>query len=339
MGKRLGLDEVRALASEVLLANGASPENAGAVAEVMTEAERDGCPSHGLFRLPGYVASLLSGRADGRAVPEVEDTAPGLVRVDAGNGFAPPALVAGRGPLVEKARSQGVAMLGIRNSLHFAALWPDVEPLAETGLVAIAVVNSRSFLPPWGGRQALYGTNPMAFACPRVQGPPMVWDQASSALARGEIMIAARDGHAVPADAGLDADGQPTTDPKAILEGGTQLSFGGYKGASIALMVELLAAGLTGGNFGFESEAEHNDDGGPSNAGECIIAIDPAKAAGEGFLVRVEGLFQRLLGDGEARLPGDRRHANRTRTSREGVEVPEALYDRIMALGDDGTGA
>ncbi len=315
-----------------MVANGAAQENAAAVAEVMTLAERDGCPSHGLFRLPGYVASLRSGRADGGAVPVVEDRAPSIVAVDARNGFAPPALLAGRGPLIEKARAQGVAFLGIRNSLHFAALWPDVEPLAEAGLVAIAMVDSQSFLPPWGGARALYGTNPVAFACPRAEGPPMVWDQASSALARGEIMIAARDGHEVPAGAGRDADGAPTTDPKAILEGGTQLPFGGYKGASIALMVELLAAGLTGGNFGFESTAEHNADGGPSNAGECIIAIDPAKTSGEDFLGRVEGLFQRILGDGEARLPGDRRHANRARANREGIEVPDALYDKITAL-------
>ncbi|MDP6704776.1 MAG: Ldh family oxidoreductase [Alphaproteobacteria bacterium] len=332
MAKRLSLDEVQGLAAEVLAANGASDENAAATADIMTAAERDGCPSHGLFRLPGYVASLRSGRADGRAVPVVEDAGPAVVRVDAGNGFAPPALLAGRQPLIEKARAQGVALLGIRNSLHFAALWPDVEPLADQGLIAIAVVNSRSFLPPWGGRQALYGTNPMAFACPRAEGPPMVWDQASSALARGEIMIAARDGHELPPGVGSDAEGRPTTDPKAILEGGTQLPFGGYKGASIALMVELLAAGLTGGLFGFESEAEHNNDGGPSNAGECIIAVDPSRAAGNGFEARAEDLFRRILGDGEARLPGDRRHAARARSLADGVEVPDALYDKIVAL-------
>jgi delta1-piperideine-2-carboxylate reductase len=334
MARRLKLDEVHSLATEVLVANGASDANATAIAGTVTAAEGDGCPSHGLFRLPGYVASLRSGRADGRAVPAVEDAAPGVVRVDAGNGFAPPALLAGRQPLIEKVRAQGIAILGIRNSLHFAALWPDVEPLAEQGLIAIAVVNSRSFLPPWDGRQALYGTNPMAFACPRAEGPPMVWDQASSALARGEIMIAARDGHALPAGVGCDSEGRPTTDPKAILEGGTQLPFGGYKGASIALMVELLAAGLTGGRFGFESEEEHNDDGGPSNAGECIIAVDPARVAGDSFAARAEGLFQRILGDGEARLPGDRRHAARARTRTEGIELPDALYDKIMALKD-----
>ena len=332
MSVTLSLDEVRSLATDALTANGASEANASAVAEIVTFAERDACPAHGLFRVPGYVASLRSGRADGQAVPQVEDAGPGLVRVDALNGFAPPAMRAGRPPLIEKAKSQGVAVLGIRNSLHFAALWADIEPLAEAGLVALCFVVSRSFIPPWQGRTPLYGTDPMAFACPRAGKPPMVWDQASAALARGEIMIAARDGHAVPEGAGLDADGQPTTDPKAILEGGTQLCFGGYKGANLALMVELMAAGLTGGNFGFESDAAHNNDGGPSNAGECVIAIDPQRLQGDGFLARVEKLFERLLSDDGARLPGDRRHAARARTAAEGVQVQQPLYDTLLEL-------
>ncbi len=332
MSKTLELTEVRALATEILQTNGASAENAAAVADVVTRAEADGCPSHGLFRIPGYVASLKSGRADGQAVPMVEDTAPGVVQVDAKNGFAPPAMLAGQGPLIEKARAQGIAILGIRDSLHFAAVWADVEPLAEAGLVALAFVNSRTFIPPWGGQTPLYGTNPMAFACPRPQGPPMVWDQASSALARGEIMIAARDGHAVPEGVGLDAAGAPTTDPQAILDGGTQLPFGGYKGAAIAMTVELMAAALTGGHFAFESEAEHNNDGGPSNAGECVIAIDPNVVAGAGHLGRIEDFFQRILNDGDARLPGDRRHANRQRTASEGTTIPPALYETLQGL-------
>jgi delta1-piperideine-2-carboxylate reductase len=325
---RLSLDEVRELATAALVGNGVSDGNAAAVADVVTRAERDGCPSHGLFRVPGYVASLRSGRANGRAVPTVEDWAPGVVRVDAGNGFAPPALLAGRPLLVEKAQALGIALLAIRNSMHFAALWCDVEPLAEQGLIALGFVNSRSFLPPWGGRRPLYGTNPMAFACPREGALPMVFDQASSALARGEIQLAARDGHAVPPGAGLDADGHLTTDPRAILEGGTQLPFGGYKGASVALMVELLAAALTGGNLGFEAAAAHNDDGGPSAAGECLIAIRPD----HDFASRAESLFRRVLADAPARLPGDRRHANRARSEAEGITIPAALHRTIAAL-------
>jgi delta1-piperideine-2-carboxylate reductase len=332
--QRLTLAETHRLAAEILVAHGCSTGNAQAVAEIVAMAERDGCPSHGLFRVPGYVAALKSGRAQGHAVPQVEDAAPGVVRVDAGNGFAPPALAAGRPLLIEKARAQGIALMVLRNSMHFAALWCDLEPLAEAGLVALGFVNSRSFLPPYGGRRALYGTNPMAFACPRPEGPPMVWDQASAALARGEIMLAARDGHAVAEGAGLDVEGRPTTDPKAILEGGMQLPFGDYKGASIAMMVELMAAALGGGNLGFEAAAHHVDDGGPSSAGQCVIAIDPGKSAGAGFAAHAESLFQHILADGEARLPADRRHANRARTAVEGIAIPAALYETLQGLRD-----
>ena len=330
--RRLSLEETHRLAAEVLVAQGCAQGNAEAVAGIVAMAERDGCPSHGLFRVPGYVASLRSGRADGHAVPSVEDAAPGVIRVDAGNGFAPPALAAGRPLLLEKARAQGIAMLVLRRSMHFAALWCDVEPLAEAGLVALGFVNSRSFLPPHGGRRVLYGTNPMAFACPRPGAPPMVWDQASSALARGEIMLAARDGHEVPEGAGVDAQGRPTTDPTAILEGGMQLPFGGYKGASIAMMVELMGAALGGGNLGYEAAASHNDDGGPSSAGQCLIAIDPARSAGDGFLAHAENLFRRILADGGTRLPADRRHANRARTAVEGIAIPTALYETLQEL-------
>ncbi len=333
MTKTLSIREVREVATRALTANGASEECAAAVAAVVASAELNACASHGLFRIPGYVASLVNGRADGRAVPVVEDVAPGMVAVDAAGGFAPPAMRAGRQPLIEKTRAQGIAVLGIRNSYHFAALWPDIEPLAEADLIALAFVNSTSYIPPWGGRTPLYGTNPMAFACPRADGPPMCWDQASAALARGEIQLAARDGHAVPETTGLDAQGNPTSDPGAILEGGVQLAFGGYKGASIALMVEILAAGLTGGNFGYEV-APLDDFGGPSACGECVIAIDPARLGGDAFAWRVERFFARIVADHEARLPGDRRLAARPRVEAEGTTIPLALHEKIVALGE-----
>lgn len=334
MTVRLSLIEVHALAKDTLVANNVSDANAGAVADTVTAAEGDTCASHGLFRVPGYVASVRSGRVDGHAVPLVEDTAPGIVKVDAKDGFAPPALNAGRGPLIEKTRGQGIAALAIRDSHHFAALWPDLEPFANAGMVAMAFVNSQSFIPPWGGRTPLFGTNPMGFACPRKNGPPMIWDQASAAMARGEIQIAARESHSVAEGAGLDKDGNPTTDPNAILEGGVQLPFGGYKGSAIALMVDLMAAGLTGGNFSYEAQAKYNNDGGPAQTGEFILAIDAEKFGGAAFLDRVEALFAQFQGNGAARLPGDRRLAARKRTPSEGAEIPRTLYDTIVGLRD-----
>jgi delta1-piperideine-2-carboxylate reductase len=204
-----------------------------------------------LLRLPGYVSTLKSGWVDGRAVPAVIDAAPGLVATEAANGFAQPALRASAPLLREKARGQGIAALAIRNSHHFAALWPDIEPFAAEGLIALAMVNGRQRMVVWGGKRKLLGTSPMAFACPRPGRLPLVWDQASSVMAQGEILLAVQRGDILPEGVGLDADGRPTTDPQTVLDGGSILPFGGHKGSSIAFMIEIIADARTGGRFGF----------------------------------------------------------------------------------------
>ena len=336
MPATISLEECRALAFEAFSNVGVCRPQAEETADHITRAEADGCKSHGLFRLPGFIASVRSGSADPQAEPDIVDAAPGLVAIDGRRCFAPLSVARGRVLLAAKARSQGIACMTIRNSLNFSALWPDIEPLAEQGFVAFTFINSQSFVAPAGGTQALFGTNPMAFACPRADGrPPMAFDQASSATARGELQIAARDGHEVPPGSGLGPDGQPTTDPSEILKG-VQLPFGGYKGSAIALMVDLMTGGLSGGFFGYESRAAYNDDGGPANTCQSFIAIDPLRLAGPGFRAHVEALFERLLADGDARLPGDRRLANRARTANEGITVEDRLYATVRELAGRG---
>ncbi|MGI9335086.1 MAG: Ldh family oxidoreductase [Gammaproteobacteria bacterium] len=329
----LTLEQVHALATDAFLAHGVSPEQTRAVADTVTAAERDGCKSHGLFRVPGYLKSVVSGKITPDAVPAVDDLAPAVVKVDAMNGFAPLALERGRGPLVDKARSQGIAALAVTNSYHFAALWPEVEALAEQGLAAFAFVSSSSFVAPAGGTKALSGTNPMAFAWPRDGKPPLVFDQASSASARGEIQIHLRDGKPIPQGWGIDADGNASTDPAAVLAG-AQLCFGGYKGAAIALMVELLAGALIGDAFSFEATARDNKDGGPARGGEFLMAIDPTRCVSHpgAQLAHAEGLFARILEQNGTRLPSDRRYAARERTPADGVDIPAALFETVTAL-------
>lgn len=331
---RMSLDEVRALSTEVFIANGMSPSNADIIADVVTQEEADGTHSHGLFRVPGYVTSMKNGRMDGKAVPEVFDKAPGLVDVDAKNGFSPPAIMAGRDLAIEKAKSQGIAAMGLRNNGNLNALWWDVEPFGDAGLICLSMSTSRSLVAPWGGDTALFGTDPMAFACPREGKPPMVFDHATSAAARGEIMVAAREGHSIPEGWALDKDGNDTTDPADALEG-VQLPFGGHKGNAIMIMVELLAAGLTGGNFCFEAQEQFAEfganDSGPSNAGQVFILIDP-KGYHDTFAQRIEGLFGRIDAQEGTRIPGDRRYANRTRSAREGIECAAALHQEIVEM-------
>jgi delta1-piperideine-2-carboxylate reductase len=327
----LSLDDIHALAMRALMANGSDQRNADATAANMTLAERNGCTSHGIFRVPGYVKSLKAGKINGRADPKVSRLGPCVVQVDGDMGMAPLAQSVGLPVLAEAAKENGMAALAIRRAHHYAALWPETETLAKQGLAAMAFVNSPPYMTAAGGKTKFFGTNPMAFAFPRPDGGTMVWDQASSMMARGEISIAQRDGHPIPEGAGVDPNGNPTTDPAAILAG-AQLPFGGYKGGAIALMVDLMCGPLIGEVSSQEAGTEDNGDGGPATGGQLILAFDPAKFGAPDAIDRGERLFQAMLGQEGVRLPGDRRHAARDRTPTVGVDVPKSLIDTIEGL-------
>ena len=324
-----------ALIVQLLTRHGMSASNARIVAVSIVAAERDGVRSHGLLRLEGYVDTLRSGWVNGEAVPRVTDVAPSLILTDAANGFAQVALAASDSLLRQKVRATGLAALSIHNSHHFAALWPDIEPFAASGLVALTMVNARSRIVVWGARQKVLGTNPMAFAIPRRDSPPMIWDQASSRRAQGDVLLALRTGKPVDPAVGLDADGQPTTDPTAILEGGALLPFGEHKGSSIALMVEVLAAAFTGGRFGFENHSADFPGAQTSNAGQFLLLADPARSAGSSFGSRIETLIARLRAAGSERLPSDARYVRREKARQDGIEISDSAYDRIQQLISD----
>jgi delta1-piperideine-2-carboxylate reductase len=325
------LDECRALCIAVLEANGCDRPNAAAIAGTVTAAERDHAHSHGLFRMPGYVTGLRSGKVNGRAVPRAERLGPTVIRVHGDRGYTPIAHETGLPLLAEAAREHGMAALAITRTHHFAALWPEAEALAAQGLVAFAFTSSIPYVAPAGGTKPFFGTNPMSFAWPRKGRPPMAFDQASAARARGEIMLAARDGKQVPDGSGIDAEGRPTNDPNAILKG-AQLPFGGHKGSAIALMVDLLAGPLIGEVASYEAGEQDNPEGTVAAGGELILALDPARFGGDDPIGRAERLFERMLAQEGVRLPGDRRLRARERTPSEGIDVPRALHDRIREL-------
>lgn len=334
MGVVLSVEALTDLVASVLARHGMTPRNARAVAAVVAAAERDGARSHGLLRLPGYVATLRSGFVDGAAVPEVADAAPGLVATDARNGFAQVALADSRNLLEAKARAAGIGLLAIRNSHHFAALWCDIEPFAEAGFVALAFGNVKSRVVPWGATRKLLGTNPMAFACPRRDAPPLVWDQASSVVAQGEVLLAATEGRTLAPGIGVDRAGAPSIDPHAVLDGGALMPFSGHKGSAIAFMVEVLAAALTGGRFGFEDRSAEFPGAQTTNAGECVILIDPARTGGGAFVDRIETLIGALEASGVERLPGAHRYARRRHALAHGIELGERDHAAVTALLD-----
>jgi delta1-piperideine-2-carboxylate reductase len=332
-GVRMTLDELRALARAKLLGAGLAPAHAEAVGETMVAGERDGCTSHGIYRLLVAVSSIEKGVVVPDAEPVLSHPARALVRVDGGGGFAQLAFQTGKPALIKKAKANGIAALALNNVVHFASLWPEVEELAEAGLVALAFTPSHAWVAPSGGAEPVFGTNPIAFGWPRPDGPPFVFDFATSMVARGEIELHRRAGKSVPDDWGVDADGRPTTDPAAILSGAMR-TFGGHKGSALAAMVELLAGPLIGDMTSRESIGWDGGRGGSPLGGELIIAIDP-----KGFLGdllpqnqdRAEAMFAAITGQG-ARLPSARRYAARQVSLVEGVEISADLHRDVIAL-------
>jgi (2R)-3-sulfolactate dehydrogenase (NADP+) len=210
-----------------------------------------------------------------------------------------------------------------------------VEYLAERGLLALAFSNSPAAIAPWGGSKALFGTNPVALACPRAEGAPLVIDLSLSKVARGKINVAAGKGEPIPEGWALDSDGRPTTDATAAMAG-TMLPAGGIKGAVLVLMVEILAAALTGSNFGYEASSFFDADGPPPRIGQLFFVVRPECLSGEGFTGRVEELLGAITDQPGARLPGMSRLQGRERARELGVEVADALLADLHHRAGDG---
>ena len=307
----VSLDEIKKLVTDVFLKQGCNKSNASALANTITKAEEDGSSSHGLFRVPGYVASLQSGKVNGNASPKLEKTTPVILTCNADNGFASTAHEFALPILADAAKTNGVAVLSIKGCYHFAALWPETEYLAKQNLVGFACTAFKPSVAPAGAKKAFFGTNPISMAWPRNGQNPVVFDMATATMAKGEVMIAARDGHSLPDGVGLDENGEPSNDPKEILKG-VLLPFGGYKGSAISLMVELFAAGLIGDVFSYEAQENDNNDGGPPSGGEFIMAFNPQITAGPNWEEHCRNFFQKLTSIDGVRLPGSRRHKNRS---------------------------
>ncbi len=329
----LTLGEAGDLCLRVLLEAGLGRKHAEAVATVIVAGQRDECHSHGLYRMIGCAHALATGRVNKAAKPKVADWAPSIVKVDADFGFSPYAYNEGIELALAKARSQGLAAFVINNCYHFSALWPEIEPLAEQGFAALALTPSHSWVAPAGGTKPLFGTNPIAFAWPRADNHPFVFDFATSATARGEIELHRRAGKPIASGLALDADGRPTVDPAEALRG-AMLTFGGHKGSALSAMVELLAGPLINDMISMESKAFDGGLGATPCHGELILILDPSVFLGEALgknLARAEILFDAIVGQ-DARLPSQRRYEARLRSLRAGVTIPKPLYEELIAL-------
>jgi (2R)-3-sulfolactate dehydrogenase (NADP+) len=302
--------------------------NARCVAHALVAAEADGLKGHGLSRVATYAAQAKVGKVDGFAVPVVTRPRPAVAAVDAANGFAYPAIEAALAALPAIAREQGLAAAAINRSHHCGAAGHPVERLAEAGLVGLMFANTPAAIAPWGGARGLFGTNPIAFACPLPGRAPIIIDLSLSKVARGNILAAKQRGERIPEGWALDAAGQATTDPQAALSG-TMLPLGDAKGTALALMVELLAAGLTVSNFAAEASSFLDAEGPPPGTGQLILAFDPTAFGGVGAAERFAVLAQAVENEPGARLPGTRRLAARQKAAEQGLQVSEALLGEI----------
>jgi delta1-piperideine-2-carboxylate reductase len=329
---RVSFQELKSLLKAIFVNNRTSSETADILAENCAGCERDGALSHGIFRIQCYTDSLQSGWVDGMAVPDVERFGPSFIRIDARNGFAQRGLASAEQLIRRTVRETGVAIVAMRHSHHFSALWPDVEPFALAGYMAISAVNGLAKVVPHGGHSAVYGTNPIAFAVPVENAQPLVVDQATSVMARGDVQIHALAKRPVPHGTGVDRDGNPSTDAAAILNGGALNTFGGVKGSSIALLVEILAGAVTGAQFSFETDFTGFPGAQTPKAGQLLIAVDPNWAGLTNFESRLALLCTKLADAGQQRLPSARRFSNRAAAEQFGIPIAAKALQQLRML-------
>jgi (2R)-3-sulfolactate dehydrogenase (NADP+) len=308
----LTLGEAEELAVAALCRSRASERNAALVGRALVMAEAEGLASHGLLRLPLYAAQTKAGKIDGYAVPQVSQPRPAVLAIDAKYGFAYPALNEAVQGLPRIAREHGIALAGICRSQHCGVAGHHVRNLAQAGMVALLFANAPAAMAPWGGKKAVFGTDPIAFACPIPDHEPIVVDLSLSKVARGHILSAARKGERIPDDWALDADGKPTTDPETALAG------------------TMVPAGLTGANFAADATSFLDAEGPPPATGQLMIAIDATVFGAEPtHFARMARIIEDQKG---ARLPGSRRAQALRRAQQQGLNVSDNLLREIAAL-------
>jgi (2R)-3-sulfolactate dehydrogenase (NADP+) len=334
---QLTLKEADALVQAALTKSGASQAMAASVAKALVLAEAQGIASHGLSRVPQYATHLKNGRANGQAVATVAQRKGAAVAIDALQGLAFPACDLAIAEGIKTAKEFGVCFVGVRNSHHAGVIVDHLRAVAGAGMVGLGFANSPSAMPAAGGKHPVFGTNPVAAIFPRRNTDPLMIDLSLSEVARGKVMVAAKEGKAIPEGWALDKEGNPTTDAKAALEG-SMLAVGSItstKGAMLALVVELLVTAVIGAQFGFEASSFFVDEGNQPKIGQAFLIIDPAALNGnDSYLDRIEVLVSEMLLDEGVRLAGARRLSLERKAQEAGVNIPDALLQNLQKLAE-----
>lgn len=325
----LSTREAIELAKTALMRVGMAEPAALALAQATVAAETAGKPAVGFAHLTDYLRSLVDGRIAGKAEPLLTSPVPAILKCDAMGGVAQHGFAIAREELVSKAKTFGIAVFTVCNSYTTGELGWYAASLASDGLVAIAATNSHAVLAGAGSRSPVYGTNPLAFAAPLEGDDILLIDQSSSATALVNVRDAAARGASIPDGWAIDQDGQPTTDPFAAMQGAL-IAFGGSRGANIALMVEVLAAGLTGGNWSLDAADFQAGETSPG-VGLFVLALSPQLFA-DHFSTRLSEQAGRLSADHNVHVPGQDRMKRQRAAESAGIRLPRQLFDSISSF-------
>lgn len=328
----ISVDDAFERCCAALIGSGTSEDNARITADALVRAECDGQKGHGLARIPSYAAQARSGKVRGEATPELIDVKQGLFRVNAGYGFAYPAIDLALSELPRRVQKLGIGAAAIYQSHHFGVAGHPCEDLARQGFIAFVYGNTPKAIAPFGAREKVLGTNPVAFAAP-FENDPLVIDFALSVVARGKIMAAQKAGTQIPEGWALSPEGNPTTEPDIALSG-SMVPIGGVKGAALALMIEIMSACLAGAALGTEAGSLFEGEGDPPNLGQVIIAIDASSLSAGNFAARIRDLAALYETLEDARLPGLKRLENRRKARTHGLQIPEPLLAEINQLAE-----
>jgi L-2-hydroxycarboxylate dehydrogenase (NAD+) len=337
--RRFHARELEAFVARALAAVGLPLPAAEQVARLMILADLRGSDGHGIFRLPQYVRRIRAGGVNVEPNISVIQETVATALVDGDNGMGHLVMGFAAQVAIKKAERTGIGWIGVRRSNHAgpAALYA-MMPLERDMIGIYIAVGSANHMPPWGGVELLLSTNPIAFAIPALEEPPIVLDIATSVTAYGKVKTKAQRGEPMPEGWMIDAHGNPLTDPKRAEEG-FLLPIGNYKGYGLALVFGLLAGTLNGAAFGRDVIDFNKDDKTPTNTGQVIVALDIARFSPvEPFKRKVDEVIRdfrnspRMPGVDRIRLPGEQSHAIWLERSADGIPLPDVLLENLQRV-------
>lgn len=334
--------DLKSFCRRVLEKVGMPKENAKIVSESLIKANLEGTDSHGISRLPVYIKRFMDKRINVIPNIQLDQKSDSVLIVDGDNGLGHIVSYYSIVKGIEIAKHSGVAAIAIRNSNHFGTASYFCQLACEQDLVCIGFTNSPSGIAPWGGKSAFFGTNPIAFGFPTGDNTPVIIDLSTSVVARGKIILAAKQGQQIPDGWAIDREGRPTNDPHAALEGSV-LPLGGAKGSALALAVELLTGVLSGASFGPHVKNIYNEEETEkANVGHFFILMDIKKFMNlEVFYHSIQGLLKEMKtvpkvpGVNEIRYPGERRKKDELARLEEGVQLSENVVQELIKMGEE----